>query len=76
MGYFLTDLRTTAEKDGWKTYLGINETTLEETMATIRVIKEHSPKWKITYAGNWHKELDMLLNDTAFYMGMNLRPIH
>lgn len=68
---FLTDLRTHLQKKGWleKTYLGINETTLEETMATIKVIKEHSPKWKITYAGNWHKELDMLLNDYSFLYG-------
>jgi hypothetical protein len=38
-------------------------------MATIRVIKEHSPSWKITYAGNWHKELDLLLNDYSFLYG-------
>lgn len=68
---FLSDLRAHLQKKGWleKTYLGINETTLEETMATIKVIKNHSPKWKITYAGNWHKELDMLLNDYSFLYG-------
>ena len=68
---FLSDLRTHLQKKGWleKTYLGINETTLEETMATIKVIREHSPKWKITYAGNWHKELDLLLNDYSFLYG-------
>lgn len=68
---FLSDLRTHLQKKGWleKTYLGINETTLEETMATIKVIKEHSRKWKITYAGNWHEELDTLLNDYSFLYG-------
>lgn len=68
---FLSNLRTHLQQKGWleKTYLGINETTLEETLATIRVIKEHSPKWKITYAGNWHKELDGLLNDYSFLYG-------
>jgi hypothetical protein len=68
---FLDNLRTHLQKKGWleKTYLGINETTLEETLATIRVIKEHSPAWRITYAGNWHKELDMLLNDYSFLYG-------
>jgi hypothetical protein len=68
---FLSDLRSHLQKKGWlnKTYLGINETTLEETMATIKVIKEHSPAWKITYAGNWHKELDLLLNDYSFLYG-------
>jgi len=68
---FLTDLRMHLQKKGWleKTYLGINETTLEETMAAIKVIKEHSQKWKITYAGNWHHELDGLLNDYSFLYG-------
>ena len=68
---FLTDLRAHLQKKGWleKTYLGINETTLEETLATIKVIKAHSPKWKITYAGNWHAALDGLLNDYSFLYG-------
>jgi hypothetical protein len=68
---FLSDLREHLQKKGWlgKTYLGINETTLEETMATIKVIKEHSQKWRITYAGNWHRELDGLLDDYSFLYG-------
>src|SRR5678815_220952 len=54
---FLTDLKKHLEQKGWfnKTYIGINENPLAETMAAINVVKEHSPKWKITYAGNWHK---------------------
>lgn len=68
---FLTSLRTHLQQRGWfnKTYLGINETTLEETLATIKVMRDHSPDWKITYAGNWHKELDTLLNDYSFLYG-------
>jgi len=68
---FLSNLRTHLQKKGWleKTYLGINETTPEETLATIGAIKAHSPAWKITYAGNWHKELDLLLNDYSFLYG-------
>ncbi|HVX48634.1 MAG TPA: glycoside hydrolase domain-containing protein, partial [Chitinophagaceae bacterium] len=68
---FLTSLRTHLQQKGWlnKTYLGINETTLDETLATIKVIKEHSAKWKITYAGNWHKELDTLLDDYSVLYG-------
>ncbi|HMG68341.1 MAG TPA: glycoside hydrolase domain-containing protein [Chitinophagaceae bacterium] len=62
---FLTDLQKHLEKKGWfdKTYLGINENAMEQTMAAIRVIKEHSSKWRITYAGDWHAELDPLLDD-------------
>jgi hypothetical protein len=40
-----------------------------QTLAAIKVIKQHSKDWKITYAGNWHKELDTLLNDYCFLHG-------
>jgi hypothetical protein len=68
---FLTDLRKHLEQKGWfkKTYLGINENELSQTLAAIKVIKAHSKDWKITYAGNWHKELDMLLDDYCFLYG-------
>ena len=68
---FLTDLRSHLQKKGWldKTYLGINENAMEQTLSAIKVIKEHSKNWKITYAGDWHPELDTLLNDYCFVHG-------
>jgi len=62
---FLDDLKGHLERRGWfdRTYLGINENELASTLAAIRVIKAHSPRWKITYAGNWHAKLDSLLDD-------------
>lgn len=68
---FLTDLRLHLEKKGWfnKTYLGVNENAMEQTLAAIKVIKQHSKDWKITYAGDWHPELDTLLNDYCFLYG-------
>jgi hypothetical protein len=68
---FLTDLKTHLEKKGWlsKTYLGINENEMEQTLAAIRVVKAHSKEWRITYAGNWHPELDSLLNDYSCVFG-------
>jgi Domain of unknown function (DUF4091)/Family of unknown function (DUF6067) len=68
---FLTDLKKHLDQKGWfeKAYLGINENEMEQTLAAIKVIKEHSKKWKITYAGNWHKELDTLLDDYCFLYG-------
>jgi len=68
---FLTDLKSHLQRKGWfeKTYLGINENELGQTLAAIQVIKEHSKDWRITYAGNWHKELDLLLNDYSFLYG-------
>jgi len=70
-GFFLDDLRRHLEMKGWlqKTYLGINENPMDQTMAAIKVIQEHSKKfpagkgWKITYAGDWHPELTNLLDD-------------
>jgi len=68
---FLTDLKTHLEKKGWfnKTYIGINENAPEQTMAAIKMVRAHSPKWKITYAGDWHPELDSLLTDYCFLYG-------
>lgn len=68
---FLTDLKKHLEQKGWfdKTYLGINENEMKETLAAIRVIRDHSKNWKITYAGNWHPELDSLLDDYCFLYG-------
>lgn len=68
---FLDNLRAHLEKKGWfeKTYLGINENELAQTLAAIKVIKEHSPQWRITYAGNWHQELDTLLDDYCYLYG-------
>ena len=68
---FLTDLRNHLEKKGWfnKTYLGINENAMEQTLSAIKVINEHSKDWKITYAGDWHPELDDLLDDYCCVYG-------
>jgi hypothetical protein len=68
---FLTDLKKHLEQKGWfeKTYIGINENPMEQTLAAIKVVKEHSKNWKITYAGDWHKELDTLLDDYSFLYG-------
>ena len=65
---FLTDLKKhLKKKDGLnKTYIGINENAMEQTLAAIKVVREHSKKWKITYAGDWHTELENLLDDYSF----------
>jgi hypothetical protein len=68
---FLDDLRRHLQAKGWleKTYLGINENERAQTLAAIKVLKEHSPNWRITYAGDWHAELDSLLDDYSFVHG-------
>ena len=68
---FLTDFKFHLEAKGWFdiTYIGINENPMEETLAAIKVVKAHDKNWKITYAGNWHEELDGLLDDYSFLYG-------
>lgn len=62
---FLDDLKVHLKRKGWleKTYLGINENPLDLTLAAVKVIKDNSKDWKITYAGDWHPELSPLLED-------------
>lgn len=62
---FLNDLKTHLNQKGWfnKAYLGINENPMDVTLAAIKVIKDHSKDWKITYAGDWHAELSPFLDD-------------
>ena len=68
---FLNDLRAHLIKKGWlnKTYIGINESAMDETLAAIKVVRTNWPNWKITYAGDWHPELNDLLNDYCFLSG-------
>lgn len=62
---FLDNLKAHLTQKGWmkKVYLGINENPMDVTLAAIKVIKDHSKDWKITYAGDWHPELTSLLDD-------------
>lgn len=73
---FLSSLKAHLQQKGWfsKTYIGINESGMDQTLAAIKVIKNHSKDWKITYAGNWHKELDGLLDDYSYLYGNEPNP--
>jgi hypothetical protein len=68
---FLTNLMKHLKQKGWMkiAYLGINENEMNQTLAAIKVIKQHSPQWRITYAGDWHQELDTLLDDYCYLYG-------
>jgi hypothetical protein len=67
-GPFLDDLRAHLAKMGWldRTYIGINENPLDETLTAIRFVKANWQGWKITYAGDWHPELKDLLDDYSY----------
>ncbi|MDH7461223.1 DUF6067 family protein [Chitinophagaceae bacterium 26-R-25] len=68
---FLNDLKKHLQKKGWlnKTYIGINENPMEQTLAAARVVKKNWSGWKITYAGDWHPELNSLIDDYCFLYG-------
>ena len=73
---FLDDLMVHLKQKNWfeKTYLGINENPLDITLAVVKVIRENSADWKITYAGNWHTELSTVLNDYCTVIGSEPGP--
>jgi hypothetical protein len=73
---FLKDLRRHLVEKGWfgRSYMGINERKMEETLAAIRTLKEDSREWRITYAGNWHTELDELLDDYCVIIDKTMSP--
>ncbi len=68
---FLTSLQAHLIEKKWlnKTYLGINESEMNQTLAAIKVIRQHSPLWKITYAGDWNEGLDKLVDDYSYLFG-------
>lgn len=68
---FLNDFKKHLKQKGWfeKTYIGINENPLAQTLAAIKMVKNNDSKWKITYAGDYHKELENLLDDYCYLYG-------
>ncbi|MBS1531238.1 MAG: DUF4091 domain-containing protein [Bacteroidetes bacterium] len=70
-GPFLDDLKAHLQKKGWlnKTYIGINENPMDETLTAIKFVRANWPGWKITYAGDWHPELKDMLTDYSYVKG-------
>ena len=73
---FLKDLRRHLVERGWfgRSYMGINENKLEDSLASIQTLKQDSGLWKVTYAGNWHPELDDLLDDYCVIIDKSMSP--
>ncbi len=62
---FLRDLRRHLVDRKWfdKTYLEVNERSLEDTLRAVKITRADSPDWKLTYAGGYHRELDAVIDD-------------
>lgn len=50
---------------GWfeKTYISMDERPMEVMLETFKVIKKADPNFKVSFAGNWHKEIEANLDD-------------
>lgn len=68
---FLADLRAHLTRKGWfgKSYLEVNELSLEDTLRAIELARADSPAWKVTYAGNHHPELLGPVDDLCTLLG-------
>jgi len=68
---FLADLRKHLTSRGWfqKTYLEVNERSLEDTLRAIQIARADSPEWKLTYAGNHHAEFVEPIDDLCTVLG-------
>ena len=75
---FLQDLRRHLVEKGWysRSYMGINENKMEETLSAIRTLRQDSGDWRITYAGEWHPELDELLDDYCVIVDKSMSREH
>jgi len=73
---FLADLRAHLIARGWfgRTYMGINENALEDTLGALRTLRRASEDWKVTYAGVWHPELNDLLDDYCVIIDQAMTP--
>lgn len=68
---FLADLRAHLTRKGWfdKTYLEVNERSLEDTLRAIELARSDAPAWKFTYAGRHHPELLRPVDDLCTVLG-------
>ncbi len=54
-----------------KTMIAMDERTLQDMQAAIRVIKSVDPAWKISLAGGYHPEIESELNDYCIASNLN-----
>lgn len=59
-GGMLSAFAAHLKEKGWfeKTFISMDERSLQQMQAAIKVIKEHAPGMKISMAGNYHPEIE------------------
>ena len=64
-GGMLSAFSAHLKEKGWfeKTFISMDERSLQQMQAAIKVIKEHAPGMKISMAGNYHPEIEADIHD-------------
>ena len=67
---FLKDFAEHLRQRGWfeKTYMGINENPLKEGQACMELIRAVAPGLKVTWAGQYHEQLQNDIDDWCFFI--------
>lgn len=60
------------KQKGWfeKTYISMDERPMEVMKETFKIIKKADPNFKVSLAGDWHKELEPNLDDYCVPLSM------
>ena len=64
-GGMLSAFAAHLKEKGWfeKTFISMDERSLQQMQAAIKVIKEYAPGMKISMAGNYHPEIEAEIHD-------------
>ena len=64
-GGMLSAFAAHLKEKGWfdKTFISMDERSLQQMQAAIKVIKEYAPGMKISMAGNYHSEIEADIHD-------------
>ena len=64
-GGMLSAFASHLKEKGWfgKTFISMDERSLQQMQAAIKVIKEYAPGMKISMAGNYHPEIEAYIHD-------------
>ena len=73
---FLKDFARHLKTKGWfeKTTIAMDERSLSDMQATIKIIRAADPGFKISLAGNYHKEIEPDIYDYCIAFGQNFPP--
>ncbi|ATA73561.1 hypothetical protein CGC49_09875 [Capnocytophaga sp. H4358] len=64
-GAMLTAFAKHLKGKGWfeKTYISMDERPMKVMLETLKVIKQADPNFKVSFAGDWHEEIEADLDD-------------